>query len=88
MYKLTSENRGTVRSPSSTEHSKLESDAPEKERSDSMQKKSSAIRTIISKNLAEKWISKIEMARLCSSTQEFSLRLYPDLDTMRKLENL
>ena len=70
MSKLTSENRGTVRSPSSSEHSELKSDALEKERSDNVQKKSSAIKTIISKNIAEKWISKI-------AQKEYSITIHP-----------
>ena len=69
MSKLTSENRGTVGSPPSTEHSKLESDSTQKKRSDHNQEKSASV-SIISKKVAEKWISKI-------AQKEYSVTIHP-----------
>lgn len=70
MSELTRENNRTVRSPPSTEHSELKSDSLEKERDDSVQKKSSIIKTIITRNVAEKWISKI-------AQKEYSITIHP-----------
>lgn len=67
MSKLTSENRGIVGSSPSSEHSELKPDAPKKERKEGTKKKSSSI---ISKKLADKWISKIIQ-------KEYSITIHP-----------
>ena len=69
MSKLIIEDRRTVRSSSSSEHGQPKSNSAEKERKKGEQKESSSI-SIISKKLADKWISKIIQ-------KEYSVTIYP-----------
>ena len=69
MSKLTSEDRRTVGSPPSSEHSQPKPNSTEKERKTGGQEESSSV-SIISKKLADKWISKIIQ-------KEYSITIHP-----------